>query len=670
MTHATHATPGVPRPATALHATTTYRADIDGLRAVAVLAVVVHHLAPELVPGGYVGVDVFFVISGFLITKIIAQEAAQGRFSFASFYARRARRILPALLAVLLATLAAGWLILLPTDFQGTLRAAAAAALSGSNLLFWRERANYFGALEERHSPLLHTWSLGVEEQFYLVFPLLLVAWLRLPRRRRMVLLAAAAGASLALASVLVGHFPNEVFYLLPFRAWELLAGAALAVGAVPAVGSPRANAALRLAGLGAITVSALAYSEATAFPGLSALLPVLGAAAVIHAGSGSAAPQSAGLLASRPMVYIGLISYSLYLWHWPVIVLAHYLELPMARAGHGLLLLALSLGLASLSYHLVERPLRVARPGRGRRQVAAAATLAGGVVGMLLAGIATQGYPGRFDPHVVTLDQARHVTRPYLHCFERPLEASCRLGADTAPDTVVWGDSHALVWAPSLETALRRAGRSALLVSTAGCAPVIDAGNRINPRCPQVNDAVRQMLQQPGMRTVVLAGFWSTYFREGGPIQHGIGLANEVQGAEGARRALQATVEWLQAQDLQVGLIGPVPVFTRNVPAALALEHHTGRTLLDRSRQLQDERHQLYRAAVEPLRARGVHTLEPMTWLCHGPQCRVESDGVPLYEDANHLSPAGAQFLLPRMSAAVARLLAPAAKDQAPPAD
>lgn len=159
MTHASYARPGIPRPAIASHTTTAYRADIDGLRAVAVLAVVLHHLLPTLVPGGYVGVDVFFVISGFLITKILHQEMAQGRFSFASFYARRARRILPALFAVLVATLAAGYLVLLPSDYAATLRAAAAALLSGSNILFWRERAGYFGALEERHNPFLHTWS-------------------------------------------------------------------------------------------------------------------------------------------------------------------------------------------------------------------------------------------------------------------------------------------------------------------------------------------------------------------------------------------------------------------------------------------------------------------------------------------------------------------------------
>ena len=639
MTHASPARPGVRRTATVAHSTTAYRADIDGLRAVAVLAVVVHHLQPELVPGGFIGVDVFFVISGFLITKILAQEMAQGRFSFASFYARRARRILPALFAVVLATLAVGWLVLLPSDYEDTLRAAAAAVLSGSNLLFWQERSNYFGALEERHSPLLHTWSLGVEEQFYLVFPLLLLAWLRLSGRWRMGLLAGAAAASLALAGVLVSRYPNEVFYLLPFRAWELLAGAALAVGAVPTVASPRARTALRLGGVAAIACSAMTYSDATVFPGFSALLPVLGAAAVIHAGSGGSALQSPVLLASRPMVYIGLVSYSLYLWHWPVIVLAHYLELPVARAGHGVALLALCFVLASLSYQFIERPLRAPRPGQGRRLLGSAAALAGLVIGTLPAGIASHGFPGRFDPQVVRLDQARDVSRPFLHCFERPLEASCRLGAKVPPDTLLWGDSHALLWAPAMEAALARAGRSALLVSTAACPPMVDMRNRINPRCPQVNTAVQQLLeQQPAMRTVVMSGFWSTYFREDGPIERG-SPAHEVKGAEAARHSLHATVRWLQQQDLQVALIGPV--------------------------QAQDERHQLYRAAVEPLRTGGVPVLDPMAWLCPDPQCRLEADGVPLYEDENHLSPAGAQFLLPQMAAAMGRVLA-----QTPPAD
>jgi hypothetical protein len=193
----------------------------------------------------------------------------------------------------------------------------------------------------------------------------------------------------------------------------------------------------------------------------------------------------------------------------------------------------------------------------------------------------------------------------------------------------------------------------------------MLDMRNRINPRCQQVNAAVQQLLEeQPAMRTVVMAGFWSTYFRDKGPIELG-SPTQEVQGAEAARRSLHDTVRWLQRQDLQVALIGPVPAYSRNVPAGLALEQLTGRTLLDRSRQAQDERHQLYRATVDPLRANGLQVLEPMAWLCPGPQCRVESGGVPLYEDANHLSPAGAQFLLPRMATTMGRVL-----EQTPPAD
>lgn len=209
-----------------------YRSDIDGLRAVAVLAVVAHHFWPELLTGGYVGVDVFFVISGFLITKIIHKEVAESRFSFVDFYDRRIRRIFPALFAMLGATLIAGWFLMLPSDYLATFKASLGTLFFSANVVFWRQMAaGYFAATDASTNPLLHTWSLGVEEQFYIVFPILLILMAKYWPQRQVIFLLAVAVVSLGLAQYLLAAKPVAVFFLTPFRAWELLVGALLALG-------------------------------------------------------------------------------------------------------------------------------------------------------------------------------------------------------------------------------------------------------------------------------------------------------------------------------------------------------------------------------------------------------------------------------------------------------
>jgi peptidoglycan/LPS O-acetylase OafA/YrhL len=629
-----------------------YRADIDGLRAVAVMAVVIHHIAPGLLHGGYVGVDVFFVISGYLITQIIHAEQREGRFSFMEFYARRARRILPALFGVLLATLALGWWLQLPSDYRGTLRAALAALLSVSNLLFWSTNRGYFEATDERLNPLLHTWSLGVEEQFYLFFPLLLLAWLRMPRCLRAPAFILAGFASLLIAQALVRRFPGEVFYLLPFRAWEFLVGSALALGMVPNVQRAWARSLLYALGLGAIGWSCVAYSDSTAFPGASALLPVLGAAAVIHAGRGSISGLGR-VLAWRPVVFTGLVSYSLYLWHWPVLVFADYVGLVQPGWSGGLVVFAVSFGMAVLSYRFIEQPFRRRQPGQLRLRLALAGSLTGVLALGAVAGEHTRGFTGRFPEAVVRLDDDRGQRGDWRPCFGRGMADACLLGAREVPsDALLWGDSHALSWAPALDEELKKAGRSALLVSTAGCAPVAGARIPINPRCDARNAEVIAGLQAAeGIRTVILTGYWSTYFRVGGPIQFtppaSEGPAAPQRGIEAASAALRTTVERLLAEGREVVLIGPVPAYSRSVPAAMALERALGLTLLDRSVGKQQVRHAPFFEALAGMASNeSLQVLNPLEWLCSEGECRVLDEDESLYRDAHHLNARGAQRL------------------------
>ena len=293
-----------------------YRRDIDGLRALAVVPVLLFHVDLWPFSGGYVGVDIFFVISGYLIASIIGHDLAEGRFTLTGFYVRRIRRIFPALFVMIAFTILVGGLILLPLDYRRLGASALATTLFASNIYFARQ-SGYFGASAEE-APLLHSWSLAVEEQFYIVFPLLMLVGWRLGGRYRL-LLSMVAGLSLLSAMHMVETAPASAFYLPHTRGWEFLGGAMLAVGRLPAFRSPQIANAAAAAGAALIGWAVLRFSAATPFPGAHALFPVVGAMLILHAGrTGSLV---SGALSKPAPVFIGRISYSLYLWHWPLIV-------------------------------------------------------------------------------------------------------------------------------------------------------------------------------------------------------------------------------------------------------------------------------------------------------------------------------------------------------------
>ncbi|HJR21579.1 MAG TPA: acyltransferase, partial [Dongiaceae bacterium] len=329
-----------------------YRADIDGLRAVSVIAVVLYHAGVPLAGGGYVGVDVFFVISGFLITSLILHEQAAGAFSLIDFYHRRVRRILPALFAMMSACAAAGWFLLAPADYIKLGKSIVGATLSVSNFYFWRD-AGYFDT-PAAEKPLLHTWSLGVEEQFYLVFPLFLILVARHVPHARLPLTALLCAASFAAGAIGAFRDPVEAFYLPHARLWELMVGALLAMGALPAPGNARLRSGAALLGLGLIAMPVLLYSHDTTFPGIAALPPVLGAALVIWSGMGGSS-MAGRALATRPLVFLGKISYSLYLWHFPLLAFGFYLTLGDLGRLDTAVLLGFALLISMLSWRFVE---------------------------------------------------------------------------------------------------------------------------------------------------------------------------------------------------------------------------------------------------------------------------------------------------------------------------
>lgn len=639
-----------------------YRPDIDGLRAVAVLAVVLHHLSASLVPGGYVGVDVFFVISGYLITRIISREMEEGTFTFARFYERRARRIFPALFAVLVVTLVAGYFLLLPSDYAATLRGALGTLFFASNIVFWRDMAaGYFAATDAGLNPLLHTWSLAVEEQFYVFFPVLLLLCYRYFRRHIVLILVVCAVVSLAGAALLVQSKSVAVFFLSPFRVWELLAGSLLAFNAVPALKSRAVREVVAGAGLLAILVACLVYDAKTTFPGLAALAPVLGAAAIIHAGTSG--PSLAGrLLQWRPVVYIGLISYSLYLWHWPLIVLVRYAMGMEPITPYIPVLLAASLALGSLSYHFIEQPFR-----RGmrvtRKFVFSSSVVFASVLAIASAvGLARGGFEARFNPTVVKLDQARSPQIPFVNCSEKPIDSACIFGRSVGkPTMLLWGDSHLLAWAPALDESLVSQETRAVFANSSACPPMLGVNNAVKAICPAQNLAVKNyLLANPDIKTVVMSAFWSTYFREDGPLTAQAGNP-PARGIDAAKNALASTIQWLRDNGRQVVLVGPVPVYDKSVPMALALEKATGRTHLHSTMDEQRKKHASFFEVVDGQVARGgasFRFLDPIQWLC-AEDCMVMKDGVPLYRDSHHLSVAGAMALEAHFSQGLMTVLA-----------
>ena len=293
-----------------------YRPEIDGLRALAVVPVVLFHAGVDAFSGGFVEVDIFFVISGYLICRIILSEAEEDRFSFIKFYDRRIRRIVPALLLVILVSIALSLLFALPNQVMDVGKSAIAALLSFSNFYFWAQGGYFAPAAEFR--PLLHTWSLGVEEQFYIFFPVFVILFLKIKLNVRLIILYSLL-PMYAISLWLSFEKPSVAFFLLPARAWELGLGALLASGAIPAIGSRLLREVFSAAGFGMIILSVFVIDLGMVFPGWVALLPCIGSALIIHTANGGTLVQR--LLSVRHIVFVGLISYSLYLWHWPIFV-------------------------------------------------------------------------------------------------------------------------------------------------------------------------------------------------------------------------------------------------------------------------------------------------------------------------------------------------------------
>lgn len=503
-----------------------YRPEIDGLRTVAVVPVVLFHAGLQVFSGGYIGVDVFFVISGHLITAILLNDIAAQRYSIARFYERRARRILPALLLVMLCCLPAAWFGLLPKDFQQFSTSILAVLGFVSNIAFWREEG-YFATASEL-KPLLHTWSLAVEEQFYLAFPLVLLVLRKASRKTMAITLGAAALGSLVLCEVAAVRWPTANFYLAPTRAWELLGGSLCALWGRQSH-RPLAGA-LAWFGLALILGAVFLFDSALSYPSHYTLVPVLGTMLLLAFARAEAGPGR--LLALPPFVGIGLISYSLYLWHQPLFAFAR--QLTYGRPGHGLMLglAALSVLLAWASWRWVETPFRQrGGPGEARRALTLAGLACAVLVGFAGYGLASGGIAGRL--HASTDPAIRSFVASALYA-ETP-GGDCKADANgiSVPCTyvpnpaaplrfAVYGDSHAQALLPAFAELARRRGLEMHFASVGGCPPLLGAhvinGNLPPGDCPILAEKELAAARANGIAAVFLVGRWTLY-TDGDPM-------------------------------------------------------------------------------------------------------------------------------------------------------
>lgn len=671
-----------------------YRPDIDGLRAIAVVLIVLYHVGLAGLPGGYVGVDVFFVISGFLITGLLVRELDQtGTLSLRQFYARRARRILPASFLVLAATLVGCAIFFSPIGLWRAAPDIAASAAYVPNLLFARQVVDYFHPA--RISPVIHYWSLGIEEQFYVFYPAFLLVAHRIAARRgprTVAYVGLATVVSLALSVGVTSAHPTASFYLLPMRAWELGAGALLAFAGWRFRGvSPVIANGAGVVGIALIAASSVLFDASTQFPGAAALVPVAGTVLVIASGGAGRTPWSATILAWSPLRYIGRISYSMYLWHWPLIVFgAIALKGVVPDEVQGALAIGLTVLLAAATYRWVEDPLRHGRLiGRRPSRNLAAALVASIVVVVLalggaqlavarfepasrtapvtagdpLAGLLTGSgptldgpLPADMTPSLLDLHRGKLAHNPVADgcslTTEQTVAGPCTYGDPASPtEVVLFGDSHIGQWWPAFETIMAERGwKVVYLVKTSCTYADVTAVSVSGPKvlCDTWRRAAiaRILAERPAIVIV------SSNHRPR-PLVSGVvldGSAAVAAMADGVSR----TITTLQSSGARVVVLGDTPQVPWDPADCLSSNaDHVIRCAMPRATALDPAWLAAEHAAAEDLGATFVDT---DAWICPSDPCPAVIGPYVVYADANHLTRAFVSALASRLDAAVPR--------------
>lgn len=673
-----------------------YRPHIDGLRGIAVLAVILYHADLLGFTGGFIGVDIFFIISGFLITSILLSELRSGGVSLLLFWERRMRRILPAMTVMMLATVVAAYFIILyPPDYHHFASTVIAQSVFGSNILFTISDS-YFDQ-PSRFSPLLHMWTLSLEEQFYLLFPLIALAVTWVARHRKMgaerLLLWVTVGISVLSFAVNIwlvvlkpgtqlpipflhglspASFATAGYYLLPPRAWELGLGAMAAISAVRIRSRSLAETGTVL-GMIAVIAPFFLFDDTTPFPGLAALAPTLGTVLIIIANE-EHATSAARVLTSRILVGMGLISYSLYLWHWPLLVFSKILVVgPLSELGKVSVVIATFM-LSVVSYRYVETPFRDRRTGiiRTRKMVY--------VLGLssmcLMASLGFLMYRGIISnenriplpaQQTFSLLNAAKADINKTTCFqsagdEHQYGGICRVGDSAAPDArfVLWGDSHAQVLMPLFDELGKQEHVQGVVFQMSACIPVTGVWRfPFSDACEKEKSEALRYIADHHIRAVFMIADWSSAVMGGlaespsARISDGAALSATPADAQSAlARHLPEMVATLARQNTLVYIVEQVPEqFDFDIRQAFYRSAFQGKTIdlrgtpVEMNGAFQKRAHEV----IDPLaEISGVFVLDPADIFCRGNTCILGHNDTLLYQDDNHVSAAGADLLKP----------------------
>lgn len=639
-----------------------YRPDIDGLRAIAVLSVIFFHTGVPGFSGGFVGVDIFFVISGFLITSIILKDIQEKKFSIANFYERRIRRIFPALFPVIGFSFVVGAYLFDADAFKSLGKSITATTLFSSNILFWRE-SGYFAA-PSLEKPLLHTWSLAVEEQFYIIFPLVLVFIHRYLKSRYFTWILIAMTLSFGASVYGIYHYAGATFYLVPTRAWELLIGSILAFGVLPEPSSAWLRNVLSILGLGFIIYSVGFYTEATLFPGPNAITPVLGAWLIIYSNKADEKVIVNKLLSVRPLVFIGLISYSLYLWHWPFVAFAKYLMFRPFNGYETAGIILTSLAVSTLSWKYIEQPFRGKQMLLQNRKRLFAFSGALMIVASCIGGVIYIHDGCVFRPRIerkwYSPDQWNGALPPKIGCMT------------VKPSFVIWGDSHAEALAPALIDQANKNSKSGFIITGGGTTPLLGVEKTyVTASSPLANINLRQFSERtldfikvhPEITHVILISRW---------IQNASGheykleepftatLKNTAGGggksnAQILKVGLARTVHAILAMNRKVILVCDVPEIGYDVVRFYLVQSRF--PLMSNKLDIQppsiaeynERQKDILLMLAELAKLQDVTLIHPESRMFDEKGvCRIIVDGKLLYCDDDHLSSFGAHYVAP----------------------
>lgn len=632
-----------------------YRRDIDGLRSVAVLLVILNHIGFTIVPGGFVGVDVFFVLSGFLITSIIAEKLDKGAFSFSWFFVRRIKRLMPVLFFIVSITALFFTFIMLPEDLSRFYKSIIWVTFYLGNFYFWREHGGYFGG-DAEEAPLLHTWSLAVEEQYYFIWPVILLVTIRLFGLKKSIYIFIVLFLGLTYLSQLGTQITiGASYYLLPTRFFELMAGSILALTSIKTLSLNRAfKDILSVFGLGMILGSAVLLSESSVFPGYNALLPVIGTLLLIVSQSG----VINRLLEFRFFVFTGKISYSMYLWHWPIFTYLRYSAVELTFLVQVISIFLVFL-LSFLTWRYVEQPFRLSnqqnfKPVFLKYFLLPALILS--AISMIF--ITNKGFPNRFDPDILKMEkafnshvnEARHICHAPFRDNERMPSLGCieRFSENQNVDIFIFGDSHANHFVPFVHYLAKNANLNVQDYTLDQCMPVVDLLWGSNPykanKCLQRNDLAMNYIRQNKFKYVVFSASWPGEKTQK-IFTHSGRLEDEVEKKKILTYKLRETFKELESLNVVPVIIEDSPDLGGKSPKC-SIKNALFNKNLDCT--VYRPENLFFKEIINDLQKEfpSLIAINPRDILCKDSKCFMELEGVPIYRDDDHLNQIASSIL------------------------